>query len=83
MNSTKLRALAMKHAFYSANCAIATIGLAFCAWVGYVAHEWLILLAASIFSFCSLIYTLENLSACFRFRHLYRIQAEEESRWIR
>lgn len=83
MNSTRLRALAMKHAFYSANCAIATIGLAVCAWVGYVAHEWLILLAASISAFCSLIYTLDNLSAFFRFRTLYRIQADEESRWIR
>ena len=83
MNSTKLRALWIKHATLSAFCIVGVLLLSYCTVLGYLAKSPPMMLAALFGAVLALLNTFDNLSAFFRFRTLYRIQADEERRWIR
>lgn len=83
MNSTRLRSLAFKYATLSVFCIVGVLLLSYCTVLGYLAKSPPMMLAALFGAVLALLNTFDNLSAFFRFRHLYRIQAEEESRWIR
>lgn len=83
MNSTRLRALAMTNLrWYCAN-QIGLLMMGYSAAISYRAQEWLPLAASLAVGSISLLAMLDRFRNFLKYRRLYRIQAEEESRWTR
>ena len=83
MNSTKLRALWIKHLRWLVILHLAVLAMACIAAVSYLAQEWLPLTASLVAFAACFLSSLDHLSDFLKYRRLYRIQADEESRWIR
>ena len=83
MNSTRLRALAMNHLRWFLTLCVSQGVMLYLAAISHLAQEWLPLTASLVAFAACFLSSLDHLSDFLKYRRLYRIQADEESRWIR
>ena len=83
MNSTRLRALWMKHLRWLVILTLAVSVMACIAAISYRAQEWLPLAASLAVGSISFLATLDHLRDFLKYLRLYRIQADAENQWTR